>query len=123
MKRKFEKKLYALELVQEAFLSHMNSLSRENLRGGGNNNYTLGFISTFNNKYRSVSKIIKKNYNILMLDQRLAPVLTAALQVSFRKAPNMKNILAPIKIQKESTRSLLDIRTEQAFFNVKKEDV
>lgn len=49
------------------------------------------FIFTFNDKYtgRSVPKIIeKKNYNILMLDQRLALVLPAAPASNPQKGPH-----------------------------------
>lgn len=59
MIKKFEEKGYPSELVQEAFLSHMNPLPKQKAITKENDNM-VRFVSTFNDKYRSVFKIIKK---------------------------------------------------------------
>lgn len=71
---------------------------------------TLRFVSTLNTKYRTILKIIQKYYNILKLDQHLAPCLLPKPQITFRKAHTIKNIIAPNKLEKPN-RPISDIRT------------
>lgn len=53
--------------------------------------------------------MIYKHYNILKLDQRLAPLLPPQPQITFRKSCTIKNIIAPSELEKSSKRPLFDI--------------
>lgn len=57
MPMKFEEKGYPRELVQDAFLTHMNPPSKKQNLAEVNDNHAVRFVSTFKNKFMSVSKI------------------------------------------------------------------
>ena len=117
MQKKFEEKCYPENLVNEAFSFFLKppeaTLTKKHLV----NENTTRFVTTYNDCYKSVADIIKKHFKILHLDQRLAPILPATPQVTFRRARTIKNILAPSKIQKKPSGSPLDIRS---YFNDRK---
>lgn len=85
MQRKFEEKGCPIDLIQEAFISHMDLSSKSKTVVDKHVESTVRFVSTYNNKNRSISKIIRKHYKILQLDQRLAPKLPSIPQITFRK--------------------------------------
>lgn len=69
------------------------------------------FVSTYNKKHRSFLTSSVNIIKILLLDQRLALILPSIPQITFRKAPPVKNILAPSKMKTLNKKSLFDIRS------------
>lgn len=108
MQRKFEEKGYTRDLAMNAFLSNKNKQSKNKDNTSKEMENTARFVSTFNTKYRAISKIIYKYYNIL--DQYLVPLLPPKPQITFRRSHTIKNIIAPSKMEKSNKRPLLDIR-------------
>lgn len=96
MQRKFEEKGYPRDLVQDAFVSHMDMPSKPKDTTDRQPDNTARFVSTFNTKCRTISKIINKHYKILLL--------------------LIKNILAPSKLQSSNKRPLFDIN---AYFDTR----
>lgn len=111
MQKKFEEKAYPRDLITNAFLSNKTQLSKNKKDNPTDMVNTVRFVSTFNIKYRAISKIIYKHYDILKLDHILAPVLPPKPQVTFRRSRTVKNIIAPSKLMKPKSGPLFDIRT------------
>lgn len=106
MQRKCKEKGYPAKLIHEAFISHIDPSSKSRKVVDKQPGYTARFVSTYNNKYRRISKITHKHYKILLLDQCLAPMLPPTSQITFKKAWTIKNILAPSKLSIPNKRPL-----------------
>lgn len=83
-KKKYEEKGYPRDLVTTAFLSNKTKRSKNKNNNSLDLTNTAKSVSTFNTKYREISKIIYKHYDILKRDLILVPVLPPKPQVTFR---------------------------------------
>lgn len=111
MTQKFLEKGYPQELAQKAFDQQLVPSRPDRLRPSSTMTDAVRFVTTFNDQFVSIGKITRKHFNILKLDQRLAPLLPSTPQITFRRARTVKNILAPSKLRTTTTGPLSDIRT------------
>lgn len=97
---KFVEKGYPRDLVQDAFLLYTTKSPKNRDNCAKEMENTARCVSTFNTKYRTISKMIHKHCNILKLDQRSAPLLPPKPQISFRKATYHKKQYCPEQVRK-----------------------
>lgn len=111
--KRFEEKGYPQSIINEAFDRYEVPISNKDTSSSSTNinSTSVRFVTTYNDKYKKVVSIIKKHFNILKLDQRLAPVLPPVPQVTFKRARTVKNIIAPSKVQKLNKKPIWDIRS------------
>ncbi|CAH2284021.1 Hypothetical predicted protein, partial [Pelobates cultripes] len=61
------------------------------------------FSTTFNKGYDDIIEILNKHWPILIKDPWLSFCVSGTPRVTFRRAPNLKNILAPSKLRSPTT--------------------
>lgn len=72
---------------------------------------TIRFVTEYNSKYRSIQNIVKKHWHILHMDPKLGPILPPAPQITFKRTPTLKNIVAPSKLKNYQKEKNMDIRS------------
>lgn len=59
----------------------------------------MRFITTFHFQYKKKLNILSKHWNILQQDPLLKTILPTVPRITYRKAPNLKNKIAPSKLK------------------------
>lgn len=57
------------------------------------------FVTTFHNKHKNMEKILRKHRGILQQEPHLKPKLPAHPKVTYCRAPNLKDKIAPSKFK------------------------
>ncbi|XP_075423902.1 uncharacterized protein LOC142464305 [Ascaphus truei] len=122
---KFRDKEFDTQLVKQSF-DRVAALDRSSLLEQSRNkrinnmkHYTrhtpdtsmsLRFITGYNQSANTIGRILNKHWDILKCDPHLGPHLLDKASIVFRKARNMKNILAPTKINNNHLSALSHLR-------------
>lgn len=96
LKKKFADKLYPNDLVDEACTFY--SKGKPVRPKKSEIDHSTRFITTFHFQYRKMEKIMSKHWDILLQDPLLNTSLPTKPRVTYRKAPNLKNKIAPSKL-------------------------
>lgn len=62
----------------------------------------VNFVTTYNKSHKDIRKILQKNWFILKRDPYLKDIIAAQPNITFRRAPTLKNLLAPSKLKKHT---------------------
>lgn len=76
--------------------------------------YKINFITTFNKIYNYIQNVVKKHWQILKKEPYLNTVLPAQQQITYRRQPTIKTILAPSKLRQYRGASNI-VKTKGAF--------
>lgn len=104
--KKFLEKGYPPKLIDDAFTFYQENEPRNNRKEGNlldPHKQPLRFTTKFHNRYKQMEHILKKHWPILQADPHLKASIPDRPLVSYRRARNLKNNIAPSKIQKSST--------------------
>lgn len=97
LKNKFLDKDYPEPLVNMAYKTYLKSKSPTSTHISGD--HSTRFITTFYSQYRKMENILSNHWNILLQDPHLKTILPSRPKVTYRKAPNLKNKIAPSKFK------------------------
>ena len=104
LKKKFTEKQYPESLTEDAFKLYLNGKPLKPKRTM--DNHPVRFMTTFHYKHKKMESILVKHWDILLQDPHLKPILPARPKITYRRAPNLKNKIAPSKLKPTPTTSV-----------------
>lgn len=97
LKNKFFEKVYPEDLVETAYKLYLHE--KPPWSNISCTNCPIRFITTFHSQHNRMEKILRKHWDILQQDPHLRSILPTHPQVTYRRAPNLKNKIAPSKLK------------------------
>lgn len=96
LKKKFADKDYPKDLVDQA--CNYYAKGKPAKKDKEITDHSTRFITTFNFQYKKMENILKKHWSILLQDPLLKTSLPLIPRITYRKAPSLKNRIAPSKL-------------------------
>lgn len=97
LKRTFLDKQYPEALVDQAYEIYLKGKPLKPVREL--EDHSTRFITTFHFQYKKMEKISENHWNILQKDLHLKTILPEHPRVTYRRAPNLRNKIAPSKFK------------------------
>ena len=98
LEKKFMEKGYAVQHIQKARDRYIEGCSSKAAVENGAPREVM-FITKFNNQHWAIKRALQKHWPILQQDAALGRVLPKKPKVVFRRASNVKSLVAPSKIK------------------------
>lgn len=104
LKTKFLEKGYPSTLIEQAFNTYLPGKppKKENTSSSSN----IRFITRFHGQYKRMESIISKHWEILKQDPFLSSSICDKPRVTYRRAPSLKNKIAPSQLKAQAPNPL-----------------
>lgn len=122
IKKRFAEKGYPKHLVTEAYNKTKTASQKEYLGLEGNDSQIIAIDTTkrrkddthntgvFDWSHLEIQRILAKNWFILKSDPILKDIIPERPTITFRRAPTIKNIVAPSRLKQHSKKGTSSIR-------------
>lgn len=115
LSKKFLEKGYADHHIQKATDQYREGIQNKIMTTSAKDQHDILFITTFNDQHWAIKRAVQKHWPILGQDNTLGKILPNKPQVVFRRAKNVKSLIAPSRLKDKQS---LNMQNIPQFFNI-----